>query len=239
MKINCDMAEGLPNDTAIMPFIDMANIACGLHAGDALLMAETIALAQEYEVSIGAHISYDDRQGFGRRDNIYDEATFQELCIGQLQHLAGLCQDQNCRLSYVKPHGAMYNAMMADDAIYRRILQAVQSFNPDLVLVIMAVPDAQPYKQIALDYGIRLDFEAFVDRAYTGDGRLMSRTQEGAVFENMQLVAEQADAIIDSSQICNNQKQQITLQVDTICIHGDNPIALDIAAYVHQRLMLL
>ena len=188
MLINCDMGESfgpwtMGQDALIMQYIDMANIACGMHASDPNVMKKTVQLANKYNVKIGAHPGYPDLQGFGRRHMTMQPEELESYVIYQLGALQGLCVSEKTEISYVKPHGALYNDMMHDDTIFNTLLKSVAKYNPSLPLMIMAVPDKQRYIEMANKHGITLMFEAFIDRTYQSDGRLTPRTKAFSVFE--------------------------------------------------------
>lgn len=242
MKINCDMGESfglwtLGDDAAVMPALDMANIACGMHASDPSVMMKTVALAKEHNVMIGAHPGYDDLQGFGRRDIAMSSADLTSLFIYQLGALQGICQSQNTRLSYVKPHGALYNMMMKDDAILETLLLALQRYDVTLPLVIMAVPDHARYQTLADKFGITLWFEAFVDRAYDEEGRLVPRNVPNSSHHTNEAIQRQADQLIDQGSVTTLTGKKIRIHADTLCIHGDGPFAVPTAVYLHKKLL--
>jgi len=226
MKLNCDVGEGFSTDKSLMPFISQANIACGLHAGDADLMVETIKSAKANNVQIGAHPSYNDRDNFGRlamsltSDQIKHLICYQ---VGALQSLAKLYQVD---VLYVKPHGALYNQMMQDERIFTAIVEAISSLEAPLKLMLLARPDLQLYQQIAQRNGVPLMLEAFADRAYDDNGYLVNRSEQGAVLASAELVEAQVKQLVETSTITTINGNKIALQVDSICVHGDNPIAV-------------
>ncbi len=241
MKINCDMGESfglwvLGEDAVVMPALDMANIACGMHASDPSVMMKTVALAKANDVMVGAHPGYNDLQGFGRRDIVMSAADLAALFIYQLGALQGICQSQNTRVSYVKPHGALYNAMMKDDAILETLLDALQRYDVTLPLVIMAVPDHARYQTLADKFGITLWFEAFVDRAYDEEGRLVPRNVLNSSHHTNEAIQRQADQLIDQGSVTTLTGKKIRIHADTLCIHGDGPFAVPTAAYLRNKL---
>ena len=175
MLLNCDLGESygyweIPADPLVMPHIDMANIACGYHAGDPQVMQKTIALAKQYQVKIGAHPSYPDRQGFGRRSMQLSQDEIENLIIYQLGALAGMCKSQGCQVSYLKPHGALYNDMMKNNDVLLAIFSAIKKYDPSMPLLMMATGRNRYFQQKADEQGINVMFEAFADRAYDDDG---------------------------------------------------------------------
>ena len=241
MLINCDMGESygaweMGQDKEIMPFVDMANIACGMHASDPSVMLRTVRYAKEHDVSIGAHPGFPDLQGFGRR---YIEMPTEELkayVIYQLGALNGICQSEGVAISYVKPHGALYNAMMKKDEIYIALLEVIASYDINLPLTIMAVPDHLHYTTLAEQYGVKLIFEAFVDRTYLSDGRLTSRTQPGACHDDLAVICTQAMKLISEQSVTSIDGQEVKIKADTLCIHGDGKLAADIAKTLRKSI---
>lgn len=239
MKINCDMGESfgawkMGADADVMPFIDMANIACGFHASDPLTMSKTVALALDSGVSIGAHPSYPDLVGFGRREMNVAPTELTQIVTYQVAALEGICRAQGGVVDYVKPHGALYNKMVVDDSTLRAVLQSVASYNRSLPLVVMAVPDHQRLQSIADEYGVELRFEVFSDRAYDTNGRLAHRSLEGAVLHRDEEIAKQVRAVVERGCVLTLDGEEIPVKADTICIHGDGVRAVETAKFIRQ-----
>lgn len=226
MKLNCDVGEGFSSDKSLMPFVGQANIACGLHAGDADLMAETIKIAKANKVQIGAHPSYDDKENFGRIPVSLTAKQIKHLICYQVGALQSLAKLQQVNVQYVKPHGALYNEMMANEDVFTAIVEAISLFEAPLKLMILARPELQRYQQIAQQNGVDLILEAFADRSYDDAGYLVKRTEKGAVLSSADLVEAQVKQLIDRSTITTITGRIIALKVDSICVHGDNPIAV-------------
>ncbi|MBE0379863.1 5-oxoprolinase subunit PxpA [Pseudoalteromonas prydzensis] len=226
MKLNCDLGESfgawqMGLDSEVMPHIDMANIACGFHGGDSDVMANTLALAKQHKVLIGAHPSYPDKQGFGRRSMAL---TAQELtnCLHyQIAAIEGMAKVQGLKLSYVKPHGALYNDMMANETILHTVMQAVVSYSADLQLMILATAQAEQHKQLAQQYQLTLILEAFADRQYTDEGQLVSRSMAGSVHDKPALLA-QVKQLLATGCVTTRSGKQLPLHADSLCVHGDN-----------------
>ncbi|WDE11469.1 5-oxoprolinase subunit PxpA [Thalassomonas haliotis] len=233
MKLNCDLGESFGlwqkgDDRAIMPHIDLANIACGFHASDPLTMLKTVRLARKHQVSIGAHPGYPDLLGFGRRSMLYPDDELIAIIHYQIGALQAICQSENTRVSYVKPHGALYNDMMNNPAVFTCVCRAIAQIAPELPLMIQALPDPAPYQQIAGEYGLSLWFEAFADRHYQDNGLLVSRSESHAVIENSEQVVERCRHLKQHGKLLSANDKVLTLQVDTLCVHGDNPAAVDL-----------
>lgn len=243
MKLNCDMGESfglwqLGMDAAVMPHIDMANIACGFHASDPLIMQQTVTLAKQYNVAVGAHPGYPDLVGFGRRHMRCTPDEIQAFILYQIGALAAFCQQQNIPLSYVKPHGALYNDMMQDESILTAILKAIAAFKTNLPLVLMAKTDNSGSEALASQFDVPLLFEAFADRCYTDTGLLQDRLQAGAVFTQQSQIVNQATQLAKHGSVTSNTGKRIKLQADTLCVHGDNTQSINAIVQIKSAIML-
>lgn len=226
MKLNCDLGESfgmwkMGLDEQVMPHIDMANIACGFHAGDADVMASTLSLAKKHKVTIGAHPSYPDKQGFGRRSMAMSEKELTNCLHYQIAAIDGMAAVHGLTLEYVKPHGALYNDMMREEHTLNIVMQAVARYPKPLKLMILATNQATKHKALASELGIELILEAFADRQYTDEGKLVSRALAGSVLEKPALL-KQVKQLIEHGTVTTRSGQQLTLQADSLCVHGDN-----------------
>ncbi len=221
-------------DEEVMPWIDMANIACGFHASDPHVMSRTIDLALEHEVMIGAHPSYPDLQGFGRRSLAMNEQEVSEIILYQVGALKALCESKNGQLSYVKPHGALYNDMMSDPSIFRAVVDAVSCFN--LPLMVLASANNQDYLDIADRFDVPLLFEAFADRTYLANGKLTPRSQPNAVLSSEEAILNQVRQIARYGKVTSSDGFVIPIEADTLCVHGDNPNAVSLIARIRAAL---
>jgi UPF0271 protein len=236
MKLNADIGENygkwtVGDDAQIIPLIDQANIACGYHAGDALTMQATIALAFKHKVEIGAHVSYPDLQGFGRRSMQLGHLEVVAMVHAQMAVLEGMAKCQGASTRFVKPHGAMYNDMMKQTHLFESIVSAIGSYHSPHVLVIQAVPKMSSFVEIAAKYSVQLRCEAFADRAYTADGWLVSRSKPNAVLSEQKSL-QQVRAMLSGDTIFSQCKQALCLKIDTICVHSDTPNALTLCAKI-------
>jgi len=241
LLLNCDIGESFGSwtmglDAEVMPFIDCANIACGFHAGDPSIMRKTVALALEQGVQIGAHPAYQDLVGFGRRSMACSAQELQDILHYQIGALDGICKVQGGRVSYVKPHGAMYNDMMANPVQLRAVVQAVAAYDRDLPLMLMATRDNAAAQQIGDEYGVTLWFEAFADRAYDSAGRLVSRQLPGAVHHDPQTIIEQALTIARGGELIASDGSALILRANTLCVHGDNASSVAAVQRIRQAL---
>lgn len=223
------------NDAEVMPYIDMANIACGLHASDPQIMRKTVALAVKHDVEIGAHPGYPDLLGFGRREMSFAKDEIENLLLYQIGALQAICKAQNTRVSYVKPHGAMYNAMMKNHDVMSGVLSALAKLEFQVPLMVLSNDQRDKVETMAESHGISLVFEAFCDRAYTHEGNLMSRSLPGAVHDTMEKIEGQAELLISHQKVHTASGEVIDIKADTLCIHGDNPLAPEMC----QRLRTL
>lgn len=223
-------------DEAVMPHIDMANIACGFHASDPLIMQQTVALAKQYNVAVGAHPGYPDLVGFGRRHMQCTADEIQALILYQVGALTAFCQQQNILLSYVKPHGALYNDMMQDEAILIAILKGLAAFSANLPLMLMAQADNSRSEALAAQFEVPLLFEAFADRRYTDSGSLQDRRQAGAVFTQQSQIVHQAIQIAEQGFVTSNTGKLIPLNADTLCVHGDNAQSIAAIAQIKSAI---
>lgn len=241
MKIylNCDMGESfgiykMGSDEAIIPYVDMANLACGFHASDSLHMNRSVKLASQHQKLIGAHPSYQDLVGFGRRSISCSLEEIMSKVLYQVGALNAFCKAHKTNVSYVKPHGALYNDMMKDENIFKAILKAISSFDKNLKLMILSSPKNEAYKNIAKSYEIELLFELFADRNYTDEGFLVPRNKDNAVIHNDLDVLDRLETLKEFGYILSENNNKLFLDVDTVCIHGDNENALEFAKLVRR-----
>ncbi|WP_114417005.1 5-oxoprolinase subunit PxpA [Marinospirillum perlucidum] len=244
LLINADMGESfgpwvMGMDEHVMPHVDLANVACGFHASDPHVIRRTVRLAKAHEVRVGAHPSYPDLVGFGRRSLACSPAEVEDLLLYQLGALAGICRAEATDIHYVKPHGALYNDMIRDPELFAAVVKAVKDFDPGLPLMTMAACDTSTQQEIADNLGIRLWFEAFADRAYDNQGRLVSRQTPGAVHEDPQIILEQAIKIARGEPLTSIDGQPITLKADTLCVHGDNNESIAAIQSIREALLAL
>lgn len=226
MLLNCDLGESYGSwtmglDAEVMPHIDQANVACGFHGGDPLTIHNTLALAARHGVSVGAHPAYPDLVGFGRRSM----ALSAEEIIASLQYqvaaLDGMALNAGLTLAYVKPHGALYNDMMAKQAVRSAIMQALATYHRPLPLMLQATTEADAHRGEAAGLGLELLFEAFADRCYDDDGKLLSRRKPGAVHNREKMLAQVAQ-LKDQGTLTTVSGKTLALAPDTLCVHGDN-----------------
>ena len=221
VDLNADVGEECGQDAALMRCITSANIACGLHAGNPAVMRETVRLAREHGVAVGAHPGFDDRQHFGRRDLQLPPDRITDLVVRQIESLAEIAADADVRLQHVKAHGALYNIAVRDRHVADAIARAAKSV--DGSLVVLGLPGSALIAA-AEAAGLRVAREAFADRAYRPDGTLVPRSEPGAVIHDP---AEVLSRVVDLAHRSD---------VQTICVHGDTPGAAELASRIRAAL---
>jgi len=231
VKLNCDLGESfgswsMGEDEAIIPLIDMANIACGFHASDPLVMQKTVEFAKKHSVMIGAHPGYPDLVGFGRRSMKCSSEEIEAFVVYQVGALSGVCKASGAKVEYVKPHGALYNDMMKDENIMRAILGAISKIDKNLKLMILSTTKNSYYEKLAYEFRVELIYEVFADRAYTNDGFLVPRTQSGAVIHDLDTVLKRIDLLKSEGMLVTIDGSKIELKADSMCVHGDNAEAV-------------
>ncbi len=238
LLLNCDLGESFGSwtmgmDEAVMPHIDQANIACGFHAGDPLIMSKTLSLAKQHGVRVGAHPAYPDLVGFGRRSMNCSIDEIMAFVTYQTAALDGLAQSQGLQLEYVKPHGALYNDMMAKADVRLAIMDALAAYHRPIRLMLQATPDADLHRGEALERGLELWLEAFADRCYDDDGKLLARSKPGAVHSKEKMLA-QVKQLNEEGTITTVSGHTLTLQADTLCVHGDNLEGIQAIAAIRE-----
>jgi UPF0271 protein len=239
--LNCDMGESfgawtMGNDALAMPLIHQANLACGYHAGDPLTMQRSVALGVQHGVSIGAHPAYPDLQGFGRRHMSCSPDEVRALVLYQLGALEAFCRAAGTQVAYVKPHGALYNDLVRDDALFTAVLDACASYRAGLPLMVLALADNRREIRLAEGVGVPLLFEAFADRAYQSDGQLVPRRLPGAVHHESERILGQALAIARGEPFADIDGKPLRLRADSLCVHGDNFDALSVLRRLRAHL---
>jgi 5-oxoprolinase (ATP-hydrolysing) subunit A len=238
IDLNCDMGESfghweLGEDSELLRWITSANIACGFHAGDPVIIDRTVRLAADRQVGLGAHPGYPDLQGFGRRDMRMSDDEVENLILYQTGALAGFCSSHGGELVHVKPHGALYNQSARDLRLAEAVARGVKRFSAGLVLVGLA---GSALVQAGEVLGLRVANEGYSDRAYEPDGSLRPRTQAGAVIKSDEEACAQAVRLATEGIRVLREGQEQTIRVDTICIHGDHLGSANRAASVRKAL---
>ena len=238
VDLNCDLGESfgaytMGMDDKVIPLISSCNIACGYHASDPLVMKKTVAMAAEAGIGIGAHPGFPDLMGFGRRNMNVSPEEAAAYVTYQLGALYAFARSAGVSIQHVKPHGALYNMAGKDYALALAIAKAVQSFDPDVIL--LGLSGSQSIKA-AQDIGLPAAREVFADRAYMPDGSLMPRTREGAVIHDEKLAIERVVRMVKEHKLTACDGTDIEIIPDSICVHGDNVKALAVVTQIRDAL---
>ncbi len=233
LDINCDMGEGIGNDDLLLPFISSANIACGFHAGDAVTMWQTVESAIKHNVAIGAHISFHDRNNFGRSEMQWNGEEIYELVSQQLIILQEITSSLDTKMQHVKPHGALYNMSARDATLAKIIAKAVKDFDSHLIL--FGLSGSHSISE-AKAVGLQTASEVFADRSYQDDGSLTPRSQPHALIEETYNVIAQVIQLITNGTVTSITGKTVPIIAETICIHGDGKNAVKFAMAIHKRI---
>ncbi len=241
IDLNCDMGESfgrykLGLDEEVIKEITSANVACGWHAGDPLVMNSTVSMAKENGVGVGAHPGYPDLLGFGRRNMDCTLEEIRNYVIYQIGALQAFCQAHKVKLQHVKPHGNLYLTMLEDEDLAKSVAEAVASVDPQLICLTLAGAKNRNMTRACKALGLKIAYEAFPDRAYTVDGTLVSRRKPGAVIHDPLQAAERALRMARDNEVIAEDGTKISLEVNTLCVHGDTSTAVDLVKKIHQEL---
>lgn len=238
IDLNCDMGESygtytLGCDAEAMPHVTSINVACGFHASDPATMLNTVRLAKQHGVAVGAHPAFPDLVGFGRRllaasmEEIYADVIYQ---IGALW---AICQSEGVKLQHVKVHGALYNAAEKDMATAVTIAKAIKAVDPNLYMVCLG---KSTMVEAAKEVGVKFVEEAFADRAYTAQGTLVSRKQAGSVLHDLGLIADRVLTMVKEKTVTSIDGIVVPISAQTICVHGDTPGAVEMIKAIKEKL---
>ena len=233
IDLNCDMGEGYATDALIMPLISSANIACGYHAGGGELMRQTIRLALQHDVAIGAHPSFDDKEGFGRREMHLSSEEIYQIVLDQVNTIRKAAAEEGASLHHVKPHGALYNMAAKDAMVADAISRAIKAI--DASLIVYGLPNSAS-ETSAIQHGLRFYREVFSDRTYTDQGMLTPRNQPNAMIETEEQSVAQVLQIILQETLQSTTGREISIKADTVCIHGDGEHAVEFAQMINRAL---
>lgn len=238
IDLNCDMGEGygvytLGYDEQAMPFVTSINVACGFHASDPLNMLKTVRLAKKHNLAIGAHPSFPDLVGFGRRAMAASTEEIYSDVIYQVGALAAICASEGLKLQHVKVHGALYNMAEKDIKVATAIAEAIKKVDPDLYMLCSC---GSAMVTAAQNVGVKYVEEAFADRAYTKEGTLVPRSQAGAVIHDVKEVADRVFNIVKTGKVQAIDGTEVALNAQTICVHGDTPGAVEMIKEIKERL---
>jgi len=244
IDLNSDIGESfgaykIGLDEEVIPHITSANIACGFHGGDPCVMRKTVILAKKYGVEVGAHPGFPDLLGFGRRNLDASLEEIKDYVLYQTGALQAFAFSQGIKLQHVKAHGALYNMGASNPRIWEVMAEAISSLDKEIILVVLAssTPNNEIILEIGKKYNIRIAFEAFPDRAYNKDGTLVSRREKGAVIHDQELVAQRALKMALEGKVVAIDGTEIEIRADTLCVHGDNPSAVQIVKRIREVLI--
>ncbi|NJD99801.1 LamB/YcsF family protein [Thermococcus sp. LS1] len=238
VDLNSDLGESfgrykLGLDEEVMNHITSANVATGWHAGDPIVMRKTVRLAKEKGIAVGAHPGYPDLMGFGRRYMKLTPEEARNYILYQIGALYAFTKAEGMELQHVKPHGALYNALVKDEELARAVMEGIVDFDKGLIFVTLSGSRAA---EIAEEMGLKVAHEVFADRAYNPDGTLVPRGKPGAVIHDKELIAERVISMVKDGGVKAINGEWVELRADTICVHGDNPKAVEITAYIRRVL---
>ena len=238
VDLNCDMGESfgawkMGNDAALMDFVSSVNIACGFHAGDASTIRKTIEIALKKGVAVGAHPSFPDLQGFGRREMKMSASEVYDIILYQIAAVKGICEAFGGKLHHVKPHGALYNQAAKNKNLAEAIAKAVKTIDKNLILyglsVSFLISEAEKI-------GLRTASEVFADRTYQSDGTLTPRNLQNALISDVEKAVSQVLQMISEQTVTATNGEKISLKAESVCIHGDAAHALEFAKRINAKL---
>ncbi|WP_270180487.1 5-oxoprolinase subunit PxpA [Alkalihalobacillus sp. CinArs1] len=237
IDLNCDLGESfgaytIGQDEKVLELVSSANVACGFHAGDPRIMNRTVKWAKEHHVGIGAHPGFPDLTGFGRRKMIITPEEAYTLVLYQIGALHGFCSAHEVELQHVKPHGALYNMASKDAELANAIAQAVKDFDSELILFGLANSELIQAAKLS---GVRYASEVFADRTYQPDGTLTPRTEKNAMITDEQTAIDQVISMVKHGIVRAVDGTSISIEADTVCVHGDEPSALAFIQSLRKR----
>ena len=231
LDINADVGEGIENENKLFPFISSCNIACGGHTGNYKTMLSTVRLAKQYNVKIGAHPSFEDRENFGRKILKVDKKELLSSLINQVESLKNILKNEKIKLNHIKAHGALYNLSAYDKDSAKIIIELAKKIDTKLY-----VPYSSLISKIAKEQGVETCNELFVDRNYNSDLTLVSRENSNALINDSKTMFEHVKKIINDQIITSINNKNMSVEFDTLCIHGDSPNAIELIKELHFKL---
>ena len=233
IDINCDVGEGIKTESELFPLISSCNIACGGHIGDKVSMNNTVLLAKKFKVKLGAHPSYPDMENFGRRSMTISFKDLENSLLEQVTDLKKILDTHGLKLHHIKPHGALYNDIAIDSEKAQSYLNVMEVFKKEVVLFL-------PFNSLAIELAKKMGFvcwsEAFADRTYMPNLKLVSRTHPMSIITDSNKVFHQVKQIVKEKKISTLEGRIMNMNADTICVHGDTPNALQILMYLSEEL---
>ena len=235
IDLNSDLGEGALFDADIIPLITGANIACGFHAGDSDLIAETVKLCKDNGTAFGAHPGYPDKENFGRTNMDVTPEQVYNFTLYQLGAIAVVAYAQGVKLQHVKPHGAMYNAAAKNPALADAIAKAIHDFDSSLIFLALS---GSEMVNSAKKYGLKYACEIFADRAYEADGTLRARTKEGSMITDENEAKARVIRMIKEGKVKAYTGEDISIEAHSVCVHGDGPKALAFVKALREEFAL-
>lgn len=238
VDLNSDLGESFGNytigmDEEILKFVSSANVACGWHAGDPMVMEKTVALAKEFGTAVGAHPGFPDLMGFGRRNMAVTPEEAKTYVKYQLGALQAFAKAHGVKIQHVKPHGALYNMAAVDEKLAKAMCEAVYEVDKDIIFMGLA---GSKMITAAEETGLKAASEVFADRAYNDDGTLVSRKLLGAVIKDKDLAIQRVVRMVKEGKVESINGKDIDIKADSICVHGDNPKALEFVKNIRETL---
>ena len=234
IDLNADLGEGYPTDEAVLDVVSSASFACGFHAGTPLEMLSTARSAASRGVALGAHPSYFDREGFGRREMDVPPDQLLAILAYQIGAMSSIAAAAGSALTFVKPHGALYNRAAVDPSTAETVIEAVRLAGEGSLALLC--PGGSALAQMAESAGVPVFLESFADRAYKPDGTLLSRSEPGSVLTDADLVASRALKLATEGAVMASDGSVVPMKCDSICVHGDTPGAATLARTVRMAL---
>lgn len=239
IDLNCDLGESFGNykiglDDEVIRHISSANVACGFHASDPLVMQKTVALAKKNGVCIGAHPGFPDLVGFGRRNMSVSPAEAKALVQYQIGALDAFCKAAGVKLCHVKPHGALYNMAGKDDILAQAVCEGIFEYDSNLILLGLS---GSKMIEAGKKIGLRTASEVFADRAYEADGSLVARSKPGAVITDENLAVSRVVEMVKNGRVTSITGNEIEIKADSICLHGDGVKAVEFAKRIKEELL--
>ncbi|HIU75360.1 MAG TPA: LamB/YcsF family protein [Candidatus Pelethocola excrementipullorum] len=238
VDLNSDLGESFGRfvvglDEKVIPYISSANVACGYHASDPVVMEKTVKTAKEQNVRVGAHPGFPDLMGFGRRNMDITPAEAKAYTLYQISALSGFCKAQGVKMQHVKPHGAFYNTAARDYELSKAICEAIYAFDPNLI--VMGLSGGELVRA-AKDMGLRTALEVFADRAYEEDGSLVNRRKEGAMITDETQAIARVVRMVKEGKVTAITGKDIEIKADSICVHGDGEKAVAFVEKIREAL---
>ena len=233
IDINCDVGEGMNNEHLIMPFISSCNIACGGHFGNKKTIDETLKLAIQNNVLVGAHPSFPDQKNFGRTVLKITEAALKQSIVAQLDLFLGCLENYNLKIHHIKPHGALYNLIAKDKLEAVKFIKITKKYLQNCFLY---VPYNSKIAEVALENNLKIKYEAFADRNYNDDLTLVSRTQENAIILDTDAITKHLVRMVKTNTVATISRSEKEIKAATFCIHGDNENSVGILPVLATKL---